>query len=358
MIPMSKKKIMVAMSGGVDSSVAALLLREQGHRVVGVHFRQTNSGKGCCGDPGLSDARRVTQQLGIYFYLLKCLPEFKREVIDYFCRTYLAGETPNPCILCNGRIRFPLLLKLAASLDFDYIATGHYARVGFDSQTNHHFITRSADDHKDQSYFLVGLKERWLDRIIWPLGELSKSEVREIARNAGLEVSEKPDSQDICFVPRKKYAEFLRDARPDCYAPGPIRDRRGRILGTHSGLPFYTVGQRNGLRISSSQPLYVLELEPKSNTIYVGRKEELYRARLTVRECNWIGKPPGSGGFRAGIKVRFRHPEVPGSLRVTSQNRLEVVFDRPQRAIAPGQFAAFYQGDRLLGGGIIDQSFA
>ena len=349
---------MVAMSGGVDSSVAALLLKEQGYRVVGVHFRQTDYGGGCCGDRNLADARRVAQQLGIYFYLLRCLPEFKREVIDYFCRTYSAGKTPNPCILCNGRIRFPLLLKLAESLDFDYIATGHYARVGFDSRTNRHFIARSADAHKDQSYFLVGLKERWLDRIIWPLGDLSKLEVREIARNAGLRVSDKPDSQDICFVPRDNYSEFLKDALPDCHEHGPIVDRRGRILGMHSGLPFYTVGQRKGLRISSSEPLYVLKLEPESNTLYVGRREELYRTRLTVRQCNWIGKPPGSGRFRAGIKVRSRHPEAPGNLRVTSTDRLEVEFDRPQSAIAPGQFAAFYRGDRLLGGGVIERAIA
>ncbi len=351
---MKRKKVIVAMSGGVDSSVAALLLRREGCRVVGVHFRQGDYAGDCCGNRGLADARRAAQQLDIDFYAIDCRKEFEREVIDYFCRTYAEGLTPSPCINCNGRLRFPRLLKLAEFLEFDQIATGHYARLEDGPGDGCRFIARATDPKKDQSYFLLGLERSLLDRIIWPLGSLSKSEVRELARGEGLRVSEKPESQDICFIPDGNYAEFLKEVMPESFSPGPILDREGKRLGTHSGLPLYTVGQRKGLGVHSAEPLYVLRIEPETNTIYVGKEEETYSSQMAVSRCNWLGDPPPEGDFPARVKIRSQHPGGAATVRVLSPERVEVDFDRPQRSVAPGQGAAFYRDDRLLGGGIID----
>ena len=309
---MNTRRVIVAMSGGVDSSVAALLLQKQDFEIVGVHFRQGDYTGGCCGDEGLADARRVAQQLGIYFYVINCQEEFNSEVIDYFCRTYAGGKTPNPCIYCNARVRFPILVGLADFLGFDYIATGHYARIKFDHLEDCHYITKASDSGKDQTYFLINLRRNWLGRIIFPLGSLSKAEVREIARKRKLKVSDKPESQDICFIPRADYSEFLRNTVPQFFPPGPVLDREGRKLGMHSGLPFYTVGQRKGLGISSPHPYYVLKLDLPENTLYVGKEEDTYSSRMVVSECNWLAKTPGKGKLRASIKIRSRHLGAPG----------------------------------------------
>lgn len=352
---MRRKKVLVAMSGGVDSSVAGLLLQREGCQVVGIHFWQGDYAGDCCGNQSLADARRVAQQLDIDFYVIDCRKEFERVVIDYFCRTYAEGLTPSPCIGCNARLRFPRLFRLAEFLDFDYIATGHYARIEVDPGEGCRFIAKATEAKKDQSYFLFGLERELLSRIVWPLGSLSKAEVRELAREKGLKVSEKPESQDVCFVPGGDYSKFLRDVMPESFSPGPILDRRGKRLGTHSGLPLYTVGQRRGLGIQSAQPLYVLKLEPETNTIYVGKEEETYSSRIAVSDCNWMGKPPGRRGFRAFIKIRSQHNGDWGNVVMLSDKRVEVKFDRSQRAIASGQGAAFYVGNRLLGGGFIEQ---
>ncbi len=355
---MSPKKVIVAMSGGVDSSVAALLLREAGYRVLGVHFRQGDYEGDCCHNRGLIDARRVALELDIDFHVINCEKGFQREVIAYFCRTYAAGRTPNPCLNCNSRVRFPRLIQLANLLNFDFVATGHYARVAFDSRRHCYCLGPAVSRAKDQSYFLSGLKQQWLRSIIWPLGGLSKNEVREIARKRVLPVSEKPDSQEVCFIPRGGQREFLKKAIPNCCSPGPIIDAGGRRLGTHPGLPFYTVGQRRGLGISAPQPLYVLGLEPENNTVRVGREEETYSSAFTASHCNWLEIAPREDEFRARIMIRSRHRPGPGRVRRLSEGRAEVKFDRPQAAITPGQGAAFYREERLLGGAIIEKVMA
>jgi tRNA-specific 2-thiouridylase len=370
--------VVVAMSGGVDSSLAAALLKEQGYQVTGVMMRlwsEVSAGVGstnkCCSLESVDDARRVADLLDIPFYLINVEQPFKQRVVDFAIDRYLAGETPNPCIQCNRTIRFDYLYNYAMSLGADYLATGHYARVrrgvsgvkcrvssadkSDQSDQSDYFLLTGQDPDKDQSYVLHMLTQQHLAHVLFPVGELTKPAVRQIAAARGLPVAGRHDSQDLCFLADGDYRRFLRDwAPPDAISPGPIVDSTGAVLGQHQGLPFYTIGQRKGLGIAASEPLFVLRLEPASNEVMVGPARELGNDRLVAREVNWIAGQPPAGPIEAQIKIRYRARPMPGTLCPLGDSRVEVRFEAPLRDITPGQGAVFYQGDLCLGGGLIE----
>ncbi len=364
-----RTRVAVAMSGGVDSAVAALLLVQQGYDVLGLMMRlwaeedNDTSGQGsqranrCCPPQGVEDARRVAQLLDIPFYLLNYEREFKAAVVDPFVGEYAAGRTPNPCLACNRHIKFGLLLERARSLGADLLATGHYARIaqGEGRYRLLYRLLKSADRRKDQSYVLYMLGQRELGQLLFPLGDLTKAEVRGRAAQAGLPVGEKPESQEICFVGDEGYHPFLSRQAPASVRPGPIVDAAGRVLGQHQGLAFYTVGQRHGLGLATGEPLYVLRLDPAHNTLAVGPEEALGQQELLAGQVSFVAgyAPPVS---RVTAKVRYKAPEAPGTLLPLDEGRVRLVFDQPQRAITPGQAAVFYQGEEVLGGGIIERT--
>ena len=353
-------KIAVAMSGGVDSAVAAALLTEQGHDVVGLTMNLWPSwltepaagSQTCCGVSAIDDARAVARTLGIPHYVLNLREAFERAVIDYFCDEYARGRTPNPCIACIQSIKFKVLLKKVTDLGCDALATGHYARIGRDPVTDRFVLLRAADAAKDQSYVLYALTQEQLARLQFPVGAYRKPDIRAIARRVNLEVAEKPDSQEICFVPQGHYGDLVASRRPEAARPGPIVDRSGAVLGTHAGIARYTVGQRRGLAIARGEPTYVIGIDPKQNAVIVGSQTDLMRGRVTVGRVNWIVPPPPP----ALVTARVRHgaADVPAALETRPDGHIDVVFAVPQRAAAPGQAVAFYDGERVLGGGIIE----
>jgi tRNA-specific 2-thiouridylase len=354
-----KKKIVVAMSGGVDSSVAASLFREEGHDVRGLSLRAFDPGrcqegeeKTCCSARDIRDARRVAARLEIPFTSWDIRPQFEEEVVRPFIREYCAGRTPNPCVLCNSRIKFRLLLEKVAEMGADFLATGHYARIGREGGSC--VLRKGVDNKKDQSYFLFEIGARVLPRILFPLGEMTKEEVRRRARALGVEVAEKRESQEICFIPGNDYAAFLRGRLAgEGVGPGPIMTPEGTRLGTHRGLIHYTVGQRRGLGVATGQPLYVVRLDRENNALVVGGNADLERGVFDVGKVTWPGKKRGEA-FRAAVKIRYRHREAPATVTPLGPSSCRVEFDRPQRAVTPGQAAVFYDGDRLLGGGWIE----
>ena len=354
------KKILVAMSGGVDSSVAAALLLEEGHEVAGATIRTWASNtcasrntRACCGLTGVEDARDVADRLGIRYWVFDFEEEFKRRVVDYFANEYLKGRTPNPCIACNEHIKFRLFLKRAKQLGFDAIATGHYARLVYDAAHQAYAIEEGEDLTKDQSYVLFPLDQEILTRLYLPVGSSRKTEIREKARTLGLaSVMEKPDSQEICFIPSNDHGTFLEKEFGAKKEPGVIRTREGKVLGTHSGYYQFTRGQRRGLGVSFSERLYVLETLPETNEVIVGTKPEILDQTFRVRRVNWFLKPAGER-FQAHVKIRSQHPKAPASIQVLEGNEVEVTFEEPQEAVTPGQAAVFYEGRRVLGGGWI-----
>ncbi len=426
--------MVVAMSGGVDSSVAAALLKEQGYDVYGVTMRladwQATEGPssakategqpsiasategqpsiasategqrtfgGCCGSKDFYDARSVAQTLGIPHYSFDYVEKFRGSVIGYFKDSYLKAETPNPCIACNRHVKFGALLEKALALGADYLATGHYARIdsrprsdvrgaaqqeptsrvagpesGVGRRTSDEFVLKKAvDPAKDQSYVLYGLGQKELSRLLFPLGGLMKQDVRKIARRYNLRTADKPDSYEICFVPNEDYRQFLTEEVPESRRPsGPIRHVDGRVLGTHHGLPFYTIGQREGLGISVGRPLYVTALEQATNTLVVGSKEDVLSTSCVVRELSWVSGEAPSMPAEVTAKIRSRHVPSPCTLsRVHAgegesdakrsgegEGRVFLTFGSPQSAVTPGQVAVFYQGDEVLGGGVIDHA--
>lgn len=355
---MTQERVVVAMSGGVDSSTAAALLVEAGYDVVGVMLRlwsEADDGRGptnrCCSLDAQYDAERVADALGIPFYLVNVAGEFKRRVVDYFLSEYAAGRTPNPCIECNRQVRFDLLLHRALALGADYLATGHYARIR--CRDGRFQLWRGVDRHKDQSYVLHVLQQPHLARLLLPLGDLTKTQVREMARERGLSVAMRQDSQDLCFVSDGDYRRFLSGRLAGSIRPGPIRDSAGRVLGQHRGLAHYTIGQRKGIGVSAPQPLYVLALDPADNALVVGSADELGRDLCLAHRINWIaGEPPGEG-FEATARIRYKAHDASVTVTLLDAATARVRFRQPQRDITPGQAIVFYQDQVLLGGGTI-----
>jgi tRNA-specific 2-thiouridylase len=356
-------RIVVAMSGGVDSSVAAALLAEQGHDVIGVsmqlydHSQVTESGQRafgtCCTIDDLYDARRVAATIGIPHYIVNFESQFGEHVIANFVREYVSGRTPIPCSHCNSDLKFAELLDRARAFDAERLATGHYARVEQDAAGRYH-LHRGADTSKDQTYFLFSLTQAQLARASFPVGHLDKDTVRAHAERLELHVTAKPDSQEICFVPDGDYAAFVETQAPAATRPGTIVGEAGRVMGTHGGVHRFTIGQRKGLGLSSREPLYVLAIKPDTAQVVVGPREALGRARLTASTVNWIGGDAPEAWLRVSAQIRHRHDAAPARVRGTDAGRIELEFDTPQTAITPGQAVVCYDGDEVLGGGWID----
>ena len=358
---MKRERVVVAMSGGVDSSVAAALLVEAGYEVIGITMQLwpkewcnlPPTPKSCCSMRDAEDARSVAAQLGIPFYVLDLAAEFQEKVIGYFAASYEQGLTPNPCIACNDHIKFGALMRQAELLGASKVATGHYARVRHDAASGRHLLQSGADLSKDQSYVLFGLTQQQLGRALFPIGHLSKAEVRALAQRQGFRVFDKPDSQDICFLRGGGKQEFLAQrARPQ--EPGPIVDTSGRVLGAHRGTLGFTIGQREGLGIAVGHPLYVLEVDAAGNRLIVGSREELLQRGCQLERMNWIAQPPAVGTSRTvEIKIRAHHPLTPATVEVTGEQSARLYFYEAQSAVTPGQAAVLYDGDTVLGGGWI-----
>ena len=350
---MPPKQVAVAMSGGVDSSLATALLKEAGYKVIGITMQIWPSGEqafgGCCGLEAIEDAKRVAYKLGIPHYVVNFRDVFAREVITDFCLEYSLGRTPNPCIRCNQYIKFAVLLKKVKELDSSFIATGHYARIM--QSPDGYRLLKAIDPAKDQSYFLYTLGQSELQHLLLPIGNLHKTEVRRLSAEIELPTAAKRESQDICFIPDDDYRGFIAKRIP--LESGEIVDTRGRVLGRHGGLARYTVGQRQGLGLTSSKRLYVLVLDATNNRLVVGTPDQLLSNRLFAGKLSWVsGKVPREP-IRATAKIRYKSPEAAAELKLNRETA-EVKFHQPQRAIAPGQAVVFYQGDDVLGGGIIE----
>ena len=354
-----KKRVVVAMSGGVDSSTAAWLLKKKGYEVIGATMcigtpdRNKTGGNRCCGFSDIEDARRVALQLEIPFYVFQFKEEFEKEIIDYFCKEYMEGRTPNPCILCNEKLKFGSFLKRAMELGADYVATGHYARLEFDEGSGQYLLKKGIDRKKDQSYVLFSLRQDQLRHTLFPLGEFQKEEVRKMAFETGLRVYDKPESQEVCFIPQTSYHYFLSERLKEAITAGPILDREGNVLGKHKGIPFYTIGQRRGLRLAKEKPLYVIGIDRARNAVIVGEEREVYGDTFIAHSLNWIRSQDMATPISCKVKIRYNHAGAEATLFPMGEDALEVNLKTPQKAITPGQAAVFYDGETVLGGGWI-----
>jgi tRNA-specific 2-thiouridylase len=362
---MRKKKVAVAMSGGVDSSVAAAILIERGFEVIGVTMRlfdlpqeycRDERLRSCCGRKAVQDAHSVAISLSVPHYVADFRRSFENEIISDFCQEYSRGRTPNPCIRCNERIKFDLLHRKAVKLGAEYIATGHHARVEYDRKRGRYLLKKGKDKNKDQSYFLYTLTQDQLSRTLFPIGCLTKKAVRKKAEDLHLPVSRRPESQEICFIPDDDYVRFLKGRIPGAFLPGPILDTKGRLLGTHQGIIHYTIGQRKGMGIAASQPLYVLRIDSENNAVIAGPDEELKKKELIASDLNWISIKGLDGPIKAKARIRYKHREAAAWVSPLENGRASVRFSRKQRAITPGQAVVFYDGEIVVGGGTIECS--
>ena len=373
-----KERVVIAMSGGVDSSVAAAILKDEGYDVIGISMQiwdysgESHAQSGaegsdkfgtCCSLDDINDARRVAEKLGIPFYILNLEEEFKRDVVEYFVSEYMKGRTPNPCVPCNQRLKFDALLNYALKIGASKVATGHYAKVV--EEKGRYFIKRGVDRSKDQSYFLFNLSQEQLKRAIFPLGDYTKSDIRKMAKTFGLNVAEKEESQEICFVPDNNYEDFIRKRVDECrIEEGEVVTTDGEVIGRHRGLPFYTIGQRKGLGISYERPLYVSEIDLENNRLIVGETDSVVKREFIVENVNWsipqliTHHSSLITSIRASVQIRYRHNASEAEITPLSELRgdaVRVSFDEPQRAITPGQAAVFYLEDTLIGGGWIKE---
>ena len=356
---MSENKALIAMSGGVDSSVAAYLMLENGYSCIGATMRLYDGEDGsCCSMDSVEDARSVAYKLGIPFHVFNFTEDFREKVMGDFVRTYESGLTPNPCIQCNRHLKFARLLDRALLLGCEYVVTGHYARIAQDPATGRYLLYKAADTAKDQSYFLYALSQEQISHLQFPLGELTKPEVRQIAQEQGFLNARKRDSQDICFVPDGDYAAFLRRYTGKNYPTGSFLDTAGNIVGTHSGAVNYTLGQRKGLGIAMGQPVYVCAKDMVANTVTVGTNEDLMRRELLADDCFFFPFPELKEPMRVKAKTRSRMIEQPATAYPAENGQMRIVFDEPQRAITPGQAVVLYDGDLVIGGGTICQVIA
>ncbi len=358
---MAKKKVMLGMSGGVDSSVAAAVLLEKGYDVVGVTLKiwpdndkASEKEGGCCSLSSVDDARCVAGKLGIPYYVLNFKDIFQNEVIDYFTKEYFRGRTPNPCIACNRHVKFDAMLKKAQAMGLDYVSTGHYALIEYDYQLKRYLLKKSRALKKDQTYALYNLTQYQLERTLMPLGCYTKDQIRRKAGRLGLPVASKPDSQEICFVPDDDYGRFISE-NADCrIRPGKFVDTKGNVLGDHKGIVHYTVGQRKGLGIAFGRPMYVVGIDARKNMVVLGEHDEVFSKGLVAGDVNYIYMDRLEKEMNVTVKIRYSAGEVPARLIPFMENSVKVLFETPQRAVTPGQSAVFYMNDAVIGGGIID----
>ncbi|MCA0446159.1 MAG: tRNA 2-thiouridine(34) synthase MnmA [Bacteroidetes bacterium] len=362
--------VVVGMSGGVDSSVAAVMLKEQGYDVIGITMKtwdyqisggNTNKETGCCSLESINDARSIAVKHGFPHYIIDFRDDFGDEVISNFVGEYMTGRTPNPCVLCNTKVKWSSMLKKGLALGADYIATGHYAKVRFDEIRQRHILSKGNDPKKDQTYVLWGISQAALSRTLFPLSELTKPEVRELARQFGLRTAEKSESYEICFIPDNDYNRFLKDYIPGLESKvkgGKIMTEDGEIIGEHDGYPFYTVGQRRGLNIAVGKPVYVTRIIPEENVVVVGDDTGLLTTRLLAGQVNLIAWPEiPESGLRVEAKIRYKDSADPAWIRNGENGLTEIIFEQPKRAVTPGQSVVFYDGNDLVGGGIIERAF-